>query len=126
MQHKREIITLSIFFFILLAASTSYDSIVAYMFEQLKMPDVGPVSLAVLYASFAASLIFAPAVRLPIKTQFLIAGFAFPLNYLLALYASLCSCHSTIYWLVSTGTAINGIGNGILWVSQGRYVHMVC
>lgn len=126
MQHKKEIITLSIFFFILLTASTSYDGIVAFMFEQLKMPDVGPASLAVLYLSFAVSLILAPAIRLPIKTQFLIAGATFPLNYILGLIASLCGCHSTIYWLVSMGTSISGIGNGIIWVSQGRYVHLVC
>lgn len=90
MQHKKEIIILSIFFFIILTASTSYDGIITYMFEELKMPDVGPESMAVLYLSFAASLVLTPAIKLSIRTQFLIAGVAFPLNYLLGLYASLC------------------------------------
>jgi hypothetical protein len=125
MLHKKEVIVLSIFFFMIMTASTSYDGIVAYMFEELKMPDVGPTSLAVLFISFAVSLVLAPAIKLPIKTQFLIAAAAFPINYLLGLYASLCECKDTIYWLVSIGTAIGGIGNGILWVSQGRYIHLV-
>lgn len=96
------------------------------MFEQLHMPDVGPASLAVLYLSFALSLIFTPAIRLSIKTQFLIVSAIFPLNYALGLYASTCNCHNTIYWLVSFGTSIGGIGNGILWVNQGKYVHLIC
>lgn len=126
MGHRQEVIRVGIFFLLLFTADTSYDTILTYMFEQKHMPQVGPTSIAVLYLAFAISLVIAPAVTLPLKMQFLLASLAFIFNYALGFYASTCTQPSIVHLLVSLGTGVAGLANGLLWVSQGRYIHLLC
>ena len=90
------------------------------------MPNVGPSSLAAMYTAFCFSITMSSYLKKSLKIKLCISSLAYILNYVFGLIASLCECKDTIYYLVCTGTALNGLGAGLIWVTQGRYMHLIC
>ena len=127
MAAQKSIVSLGFFFFLLYSADTSCNSIISYIFEELDLPYIGPTSLTVQYLTFIVSLIIAPGVKMKPKQQFLMGSIFHIINYGLAVVASLLSTDSTlVFVLICSGLGIGGFGGGFLWVSQGRYVHIIC
>jgi hypothetical protein len=116
---------ISLLFFILFTATNSFLTILTYIYEQADLNAVGPANIAISYMAFILSTIYAPSCKWKIKTQMLVATCAYTLNFstgLLVPYVAI----PIKYLLTCSGAAVCGLSAGLLWVSQGRYIHLVC
>ena len=86
---------------------------------------MGPANIAVTYISFIISTLYAPTCPLRIKKQILIGTIAYTLTYSTGVLVPLVTIPFK-YLITCLGGAITGLSAGLLWVSQGRYVHLVC
>ena len=89
------------------------------------MAAMGPANIAVTYISFIISTLYAPTCPLRIKYQILIGTIAYTLNYSTGLFVPMVTVPFK-YLLTCLGGTIAGLSAGLLWVSQGRYIHLVC
>ena len=75
--------------------------------------------------AFILSTIYAPSCRWKIKTQLLVATFAYSFDFAAGLFVPLVSIPLK-YAFACLGATVCGLSAGLLWVSQGRYIHLVC
>lgn len=75
--------------------------------------------------AFIFSTIYAPSCTWKIKNQMLIATIAYTLNFATGLFTPLVDVPYK-YVLSCLGATAAGLSAGLLWVSQGRYIHLVC
>lgn len=122
---KIETLKLSILFFILFTATNSVLTIITYIYEQADLSVIGPTNIAVSYLTFIFSTIYAPSCKWKIKKQMLIATIAYTLNFATGLVIPFASLPFKFVLTVG-GSAIAGLSAGLLWVSQGRYIHITC
>jgi hypothetical protein len=122
---KIETLKLSILFFILFTATNSVLTIITYIYEQADLSIIGPTNIAVSYLTFIFSTIYAPSCKWKIKRQMLIATIAYTLNFSTGLIIPFASLPFKFVLTVG-GSAICGLSAGLLWVSQGRYIHIIC
>jgi hypothetical protein len=122
---KKETLKLSILFFILFTAANSVMTIITFIYEQAELSIIGPANISVSYLAFICSTIYAPSCKWKIKSQILIATLAYTANYSTGLIIP----HVPLTWkfiITIAGSIICGLTAGLLWVSQGRYIHTVC
>ena len=122
---KIETLKLSILFFILFTATNSVLTIITYIYEQADLSVIGPINIAVSYLTFIFSTIYAPSCKWKIKKQMLVATIAYTLNFSTGLFIPFVSLPFKFVLTVG-GSAICGLSAGLLWVSQGRYIHIIC
>jgi hypothetical protein len=122
---RKETLKISILFFILFTATNSFMTILTFIYEQADLTAIGPATIAVTYISFIFSTIYAPTCPLRIKNQILLATIAYTLNFSTGLFVPWVSTPFK-YLITCLGAAICGLSAGLLWVSQGRYIHLVC
>jgi hypothetical protein len=122
---KIETLKLSILFFILFTATNSVLTIITYIYEQADLAIIGPTNIAVSYLTFIFSTIYAPSCKWKIKKQMLVATIAYTLNFSTGLFIPYASLPFK-FVLTVAGSAICGLSAGLLWVSQGRYIHITC
>jgi hypothetical protein len=122
---KIETLKLSILFFILFTATNSVLTIITYIYEQADLSIIGPTNIAVSYLTFIFSTIYAPSCKWKIKRQMLIATVAYTLNFSTGLIIPFASLPFKFVLTVG-GSAVCGLSAGLLWVSQGRYIHIIC
>ena len=72
------------------------------------------------------SLIVAPALRKTLKIQLLMGGIFYTLNYSSGIFASMTTLSWLKFLISCSGSSIAGLSAGFLWVSQGRYIHLLC
>jgi hypothetical protein len=75
--------------------------------------------------AFIFSTIYAPSCPWKIKTQFILATIAYTFNFATGLFIPLVDVPIK-FVLTCSGAAVAGLSAGLLWVSQGRYIHLVC
>lgn len=92
----------------------------------MKLPKIGPASLMAQYIFVSLSIIITAGIKLSLKKKMLIGALCYIVYYGLIIIAIITKDSSIISWLIPVGSAIDGIGAGLLWVSQGRYVHLIC
>lgn len=122
---KKETLKISALFFILFTATNSFLTILTFIYEQAELNAMGPANIAITYITFICSTIYAPSCSLRIKTQILIATIAYTLNFASGLFVPMVSTPFK-YVLICLGATVAGLSAGLLWVSQGRYIHLVC
>lgn len=122
---KRETIKLSILFFILFTATNSVLTMITYIYEQAELAVIGPANIATSYLAFIFSTIYAPSCKWRIKNQMLVATIAYTLNYSTGLLIPHVSLPFK-FTISITGAILSGLTAGLLWVSQGRYIHIIC
>lgn len=122
---KRETIKLSILFFILFTATNSVTTIITYIYEQAELGVIGPANIATSYLAFIFSTTYAPSCKWKIKTQMLIATIAYTLNFSTGLFIPLVTLPFK-FTISIIGAVLAGLTAGLLWVSQGRYIHITC
>ena len=116
---------MSILFFILFTATNSFLTILTFIYEQAELTAIGPANIAVSYMAFILSTVYAPSCPWKIKTQMLIGTLAYTFNFATGLLIPMVSVPFK-YSLTCLGAGICGLSAGLLWVSQGRYIHLVC
>lgn len=126
MSAKSYTIRMSIFFFLLFTPFSSYMTILTHIYEDANLPGIGPATLASNYITFIISTMVAPVVRLPLKLQFLIGGICYTLNYSSGIIATFTNTAWLKFMISCSGAVIGGVSGGLLWVSQGRYIHLAC
>jgi len=82
--------------------------------------------LASNYSTFIISTFVAPLVTLPIKTQFIIGSIFYTINFSSGIFVSMVDATWIKYLISCVGAGIAGFSAGLLWVSQGRYIHIIC
>lgn len=100
-------------------------TIITFIYEQADLSVIGPTNIAVSYLTFIFSTIYAPSCRWKIKKQMLVATIAYTLNFSTGLFIPFVALPFK-YVLTVGGSAICGLSAGLLWVSQGRYIHIIC
>lgn len=126
MGAREETIRISLFFFFLFTPFSSYMTILTHIYEQADLPGIGPATLASNYITFIISTIVAPAVRFPLKLQLLFGGVFYTFNYSSGIFAAMTDQAGLKFTISCLGSALAGCSAGFLWVSQGRYIHLVC
>jgi len=122
---KKETIKLSILFFILFTATNSVVTIITYIYEQAELAVIGPANIATSYLAFIFSTIYAPSCKWRIKRQMLIATIAYTINYSTGILIPHVSL--PFKFAISVfGAVLAGLTAGLLWVSQGKYIHIIC
>ena len=101
-------------------------TILTHIYKQLNLTDFGPATLASNYTSFIISTLVAPLVTVPIKLQFLIGSVCYTINFSSGIFVSMIDTVWIKYLVSCSGAAIAGFSAGLLWVSQGRYIHIIC
>ena len=124
--YKKELITLGLFFLLTQTIDTSYNNISTFIFQQHNHPSAGPRALIIRNLLFVLTATLTPAIRVPLKPQFIFGGFISLTVFSLAMLASYISNEMVSIAVRTTATGISGIGNAVLWVNQGRFVHLVC
>jgi hypothetical protein len=76
--------------------------------------------------AFIISTIYAPTCRWKIKNQILVATIAYTLNYATGLVVPYVNTVALKFVITCSGSAVCGLTAGLLWVSQGRYIHLTC
>ena len=109
----------------LFTATNSFHTMLTFIYEQEGLTAIGPANIAVTYIAFICSTIYAPSCRLRIKFQIMIATIAYTLNFSTGLLIPLVDTPFK-YMLTCLGAGVCGLSAGLLWVSQGRYIHLVC
>ncbi len=122
---KRETFKLSILFFMLFTATNSFLTILTFIYEQAGITAIGPANISVSYLAFILSTIYAPSCTWKIKTQIMVATLAYTLNFATGLFVPLVSVPFK-FVLTCLGATACGLSAGLLWVSQGRYIHIIC
>lgn len=92
----------------------------------MNLPTIGPSSLLTQYLFLSLSLVLTPAIQLTLKKKLLIGSLLITGGYLLTIIAVLTGVQSIITCLLVLASALNGTAAGLLWVSQGRYMHLIC
>lgn len=126
MSAKAEVIKLGIFFLFLFTSFSSFMTILTHIYTQLGLSSFGPATLATNYTCFIISTFVAPVITWPIKIQFLIASVCYTINFSSGIFVSMIDTVWIKYLISCSGAGIAGLTGGILWVSQGRYIHIVC
>ena len=72
------------------------------------------------------SLVIAPALNKPLKLQLLSGGMFYTLNYSSGIFANMTDSAGLKFLISCTGSGIAGLSAGFMWISQGRYIHLVC
>ena len=72
------------------------------------------------------SLVVAPSVQKPLKLQLLSGGIFYTLNYSSGIFANMTDEAGLKFIISCTGSGIAGLSAGFMWISQGRYIHLVC
>ena len=101
-------------------------TILTHIYEEANIPGIGPATLACNYGFFILSTLIAPYAKLSLKRQLLFAGMCYTLNYASGIFASLTNTTSLKFLITCTASSIAGLSAGFLWVSKGRYIHIVC
>jgi hypothetical protein len=126
MGAREETLRLSIYFFLLFTPFSSYMTILTHIYEQADLPGIGPATLISNYVFFILSTVAAPAVRWPLKAQLLFGGCLYTFNYSSGVLAAMTDLPSLKFTISCLGSGLAGCSAGLLWVSQGRYIHLVC
>ena len=126
MGARGETIRLGIFIFLHFTPFSSYMTILTQIFEEAGIPGIGPASLGCIYVFFIISTVLAPAVKWSLKNQFLLGACFYTVGYLSGIPASLTDIVPLKFAITCIGASLSGCSAGFLWVSQGRYVHLVC
>ena len=125
MNPRAETLKVSLLFFILFTATNSSLTILTFIYEQANIPALAPTNIAVSYLAFILSTIYAPSCKWKIKHQMLLATAMYTLNYSSGLVIP--HVPTPLKFLTGAFTAAGaGLSAGLLWVSQGRYIHLVC
>ncbi len=101
-------------------------TILTHIYEQAGLPGIGPATLASNYIAFIISTILAPACPFTLKTQLLLGGFFYTFNYSSGIFASMTDNSVLKFTISCLGSGVAGLSAGLLWVSQGRYIHLAC
>lgn len=117
---------LSIFFFLLFTPFSSFMTILSHIYEDAGLPGIGPATLATNYTTFIISTFCAPALKLPIKVQFLLGAIFYTVNYSSGIIVSFVDTPWLKFFISCAGSFIAGLSGGPLWVSQGRFIHLSC
>jgi hypothetical protein len=112
-------------FFILFTAMNSFLTILTFIYEQASLTAIGPANISISYMAFIVSTIYAPTCKWKIKNQLLVATFAYTINFSTGLFIPFVSTPFK-FVLTCVGAAVCGLSAGLLWVSQGRYIHLTC
>ena len=96
-----------------------------FIYEQAELTAIGPANIAISYLTFIFSTTWAPTCRWQIKTQLTLATLAYTFNFGTGLIIPLVDVLMK-YFLTCLGATVAGLSAGLLWVSQGRYIHLVC
>ena len=83
-------------------------------------------TLATNYTTFIVSIFCAPALKLPIKIQFLFGAIFYTINYSSGILVSFVDTPWVKFFISCAGAFIAGLSGGPLWVSQGRFIHLSC
>lgn len=122
---RNETVKISLLFFILFTATNSFLTILTFIYEQEELTAIGPANIAVSYLAFIFSTTVAPSCTWKIKNQLLIGTLAYTLNFASGLFIPLVDVPFK-FVLSCLGAMIAGLSAGLLWVSQGRYIFLVC
>jgi hypothetical protein len=122
---KKETLKVSVLFFILFTATNSFLTILTFIYEQAELTAIGPANIAVSYMAFIFSTTFAPSCSWKIKNQMLAGTLAYTLNFATGLFIPMVDVPFK-FALSCLGATVAGLSAGLLWVSQGRYIFLVC
>lgn len=126
MTARGETLRISVFFFLLFTPFNSFSTILTHIYSQEGITDIGPATLASNYICFIISIIVAPACHKPLKLQLLFGAFFFTFNYSSGIFAAMTDKVGLKYAISCSGSGLAGLSAGFLWVSQGRYIHLIC
>lgn len=126
MGAREETLRISIFFFLLFTPFSSYMTILTHIYETAHLSAIGPATLSCNYVAFIISTFVAPILTISLKKQLVIAGVAYTVNYTSGIFVFLVEEAVYKYLISCLGAVIAGCSGGLLWVSQGRYIHLVC
>lgn len=107
-------------------ASSSNHNILIYIFEQLHMENVATIPFFIRYISHLLGSLLAPGFKCNLKTQLIIAAVGMFLNYLICTVVLVTDNPTIILLGITVGYTIEGFAMAILYVSQGRYCHLIC
>lgn len=122
---KKETLKISALFFILFTATNSFLTILTFIYEQEQLTAIGPANIAVSYMAFIFSTTIAPSCNWKIKNQLLFGTLAYTLNFASGLFIPMVDIPFK-FVLSCLGALVAGLSAGLLWVSQGRYIFLVC
>ena len=123
---REQTIRISLYFFFLFTPFSSYMTILTHIYQDAGIPGIGPAALACNYTAFIVSTLIAPSVKWPLKRQLLFAGICYTINYSSGIFATLIDVTTIKYGISCIAAMISGSSAGLLWVSNGRYIHLVC
>lgn len=123
---REDTFRLSIFFFLLFTPFSSYMTILTHIYEDSGIPGIGPATLACNYTTFIVSTLIAPILKFSLKSQLLFGGICYTINYSSGILAALTDEAWLKFVISCTGAMVAGLSGGPLWVSQGRYIHLLC
>jgi hypothetical protein len=123
---EKHTIRLSLFFFLLFTSFNANLTILSFVYTEEGIPFIASATLASNYLAFIISNFSAPAIKIPLKLRFLIAGLAHIIYYSSGIAVSLSSDITMKYVISCLGAAIAGSAGGIMEVSQSRYIHLLC
>lgn len=119
-------IRIGIYFFLLFTPFSSYMTILTHIYEVAGLPGIGPATLACNYTTFIISTFIAPILRFPLKTQLLMGGILYTLNYSTGILVANTDVPWLKFFISCMGSGLAGLSAGPMWVSQGRYIHILC
>lgn len=90
------------------------------------MPQVGPAALICRFLAYIISTILGPSIPLSLKQMLLLGTFLGTINLGSGIIAANCNDSAIVMILSCGGYTIGGAAIGILKLSQGRYLHLIC
>ncbi len=87
---------------------------------------MSPLILGSNYTGFLLGCIFAPAVKVAYKKQMAFGALMYSCNFSTGIYISSLPKAWLQYLVAMTISALAGASGGLLWTSQGIYLHLVC
>lgn len=126
MPAERYTIKIGIIMALITTASSSNHNILIYIFEQLHMQHVATIPFLVRYSFVFIGTLLAPGFKCTLKTQLILATTGCFFNYLLSTLVLITNNHTTILLGITLGYTVDGFAMSVLFISQGRYCHLIC
>ena len=101
-------------------------TILTHIYEEANIPGIGPATLACNYSSFIISTLIAPYAKMSLKKQLILSGLCYTLNYSSGIFAAMTDITALKFVISCSASSFAGLSAGFLWVSKGRYIHLVC
>ena len=101
-------------------------TILTHIYEDANIPGIGPATLACNYTCFIISTLITPYTKMSLKKQLILSGICYTLNYSSGIFAAMTDITSLKFLISCSASSIAGLSAGFLWISKGRYIHLVC